>query len=86
MLDPGWRLSLTLEKPGQGIGKSGSLPDCSQLLNCILKTSAIISSLSNNRQTEWGIELPLYSGLTFMPFFFNLDNNKVLYLSFPLWN
>lgn len=39
LLDPLWRLSLTSEEPGQGAGKSGSLTDSSQLLNCILKTS-----------------------------------------------
>lgn len=46
LLDPAWRLRLTSEEPGRRVGKSGSLPDSSQLLNCILKTSAGTSKCS----------------------------------------
>lgn len=45
MLDPVWRLNQTSEEPGPGGAKSGSLPDSSQLLNCILETSVDTDSV-----------------------------------------
>jgi len=44
VLEPVWRLSLTPEEPGQGVGKSRSLPDSSQLLSCVLETSVDIDT------------------------------------------
>lgn len=90
LLDPVW-ISVTPAEPAQAAGKPGTLPDPSQLQNCIIKPSVDTGECSPdfNYQTEWATELPLHRhlALTILHVLFHFSYNKAfLPPSFPLWN